>query len=93
MQLVNGDALSGMSKARRLRAASHEAQPWHSVAALTPAFDDRKVRQMRKTPRGEPDKLPLAARKTGFDEIYLLCADQCAPRSGTLPDVRRTQRM
>ncbi|SCB80061.1 glutamate synthase small subunit family protein [Kosakonia oryzendophytica] len=72
LQLVNGDALSEISKARRLRAASHEAQPWHSVAALVPAFDDRKVRQMRKTPpRGEPDKLPVAARKTGFDEIYL----------------------
>ncbi|KIS42682.1 formate-dependent uric acid utilization protein AegA [Kosakonia radicincitans] len=72
LQLVNSDVLANLAKTRRLRTASHEAQPWHSVAALTPAFDDRKVRQMRKTPaRGEPDKLPLAARKCGFDEIYL----------------------
>ncbi|TCC14310.1 oxidoreductase FeS-binding subunit [Kosakonia quasisacchari] len=72
LQLVNSDALAGLAKSRRLRTASHEVLPWHSVAALTPAFNDRKVRQMRKTPpRGEPDKLPLAARKSGFDEIYL----------------------
>lgn len=80
LQLVNSDALAGLTKSRRLRTASHEAQPWHSVAALTPAFNDRKVRQMRKTPpRGEPDKLPLAARKSGFDEIYLpFRADQAS---------------
>ncbi|SFU14295.1 glutamate synthase small subunit family protein [Kosakonia arachidis] len=72
LQLVNSDVLAHLAKTRRLRTASHEAQPWHSVEVLTPAFDDRKVLQMRKTPaRGEPDKLPLAARKCGFDEIYL----------------------
>lgn len=72
MQLVNSDVLANLAKTRRLRTAGHEAQPWHSVAAQTSAFDDRKVLQMRKTPaRGEPDKLPLAARKCGFDEIYL----------------------
>ncbi|WP_342324085.1 formate-dependent uric acid utilization protein AegA [Kosakonia sp. BYX6] len=72
LQLVNNDTLAELAKARRLRTASQEAQPWRSVAALSPAFDDRKVRQMHKTPpRGEPDKLPIAARKTGFDEIYL----------------------
>ncbi|MBS1203315.1 MAG: (Fe-S)-binding protein [Proteobacteria bacterium] len=72
LQLVNSDVLANLAKTRRLRTASHEAQPWHSVEVLTPAFDDRKVLQMRKTPaRGEPDKLPLATRKCGFDEIYL----------------------
>ena len=31
-----------------------------------------KVEQMQATPaRGEPDKLAIEARKTGFDEIYL----------------------
>lgn len=36
---------------------------------------------MRATPpRGEPDKLPIAARKTGFDEIYLPFRAQQAHR-------------
>lgn len=72
LALVNSDALANLSKARRLRTASYEAQPWQSVAALTLGVNDSKVRQMRSTPaRGEPDKLPLAARKAGFEEIYL----------------------
>ena len=69
---MSRDDLADLAKARRLRAASQEAQPWHSMAALVPAFNDRKVKQMLKTsPRGEPDKLARAARKTGFAEIYL----------------------
>ena len=72
IQVVSRDDLADLAKARRLRAASQEAQPWHSMAALVPTFNDRKVKQMLKTsPRGEPDKLALAARKTGFAEIYL----------------------
>jgi len=72
LALVNGDALASLAKSRRLRTASFEAQPWQSVAALTPAFNNSKLRQMRNTPaRGEPQKLPLAARKSGFDEIWL----------------------
>ncbi len=72
ISLVSRDALEGLAKARRLRAASMEAQPWHTGSALRPALNDSKLKQMLKTPpRGEPDKLALAARKTGFDEIYL----------------------
>lgn len=72
LQLVTSDALVEMAKARRLRTASYEAQPWHGVAVRPPAFNDSKARQMLNTPaRGEADKLPLAARKVGFDEIYL----------------------
>jgi glutamate synthase small subunit-like protein len=72
LQLVSREGLAELAKNRRLRAASQQAQPWHSMAALTLTFNDRKVKQMLRTPpRGEPDKLPLAARKTGFDEIYL----------------------
>jgi glutamate synthase small subunit-like protein len=72
LQLVSREGLAELAKNRRLRAASQQAQPWHSMAALTPTFNDSKVKQMLRTPpRGEPDKLPLAARKTGFDEIYL----------------------
>lgn len=72
LQLVTSDTLSGLSKSRRLRAARQEATPWHSAAISAPALNISKVRQMQATPaRGEPDKLPVAARKVGFDEIYL----------------------
>lgn len=72
LKLVNNATLAALAKTRRLRTASYEAQPWRSVAAIIPALNDGKVRQMQNTPpRSEPDKLPLAARKVGFDEIYL----------------------
>ncbi|WP_313688121.1 formate-dependent uric acid utilization protein AegA [Pantoea sp.] len=72
LRLVNDATLTNLVQARRLHTASQEAQPWHKIAAAMPVPDDHKVQQMRKTPpRGEPDKLPLAARKMGFDEIYL----------------------
>lgn len=72
IELVSREGLASLAKNRRLRAASQEAQPWQGMAALVPVFNDRKVKQMLKTPsRGEPDKLAIAARKTGFDEIYL----------------------
>ncbi len=60
-----------MAKSRRLRTARQEHQPWHaSTAAQMPVMS--KVEQMQATPwRGEPDKLAIEARKTGFDEIYL----------------------
>lgn len=81
LQLVNSEALAGLTKARRLRTASTEAQPWQSVAAHAPASDDSKARQMCLTPaRGEPDKLPLAMRKVSFDEIYLPFQAQQAHR-------------
>lgn len=46
-----------------------------------------KVEQMQATPaRGEPDKLAIEARKTGFDEIYLpFRADQGTTGSLALP--------
>lgn len=68
LTLVNAEALANMAKARRLRSASQQALPWHTV----PAQNDSKMRQLRSTAaRGEPDKLAIAARKSGFDEIYL----------------------
>ncbi len=46
-----------------------------------------KVEQMQATPaRGEPDKLAIEARKTGFDEIYLpFRADQAQREGLALP--------
>ncbi|WP_333872008.1 formate-dependent uric acid utilization protein AegA [Kosakonia cowanii] len=68
LTLVNADTLAKMAKARRLRTASQQALPWHDL----PAQNDSKMRQLRSTAaRGEPDKLAIAARKSGFDEIYL----------------------
>jgi glutamate synthase small subunit-like protein len=68
LTLVNAETLAKMAKARRLRTASQQALPWHTV----PAQNDSKMRQLRSTgARGEPEKLAIAARKSGFDEIYL----------------------
>lgn len=72
LQLVTDAALSGMAKSRRLRTARQEHQPWHASTAAQEMPVMSKVEQMQATPaRGEPDKLAIEARKTGFDEIYL----------------------
>lgn len=72
LQLVTDAALSGMAKSRRLRTARQEQQPWHASTAAQEMPVMSKVEQMQATPaRGEPDKLAIEARKTGFDEIYL----------------------
>ncbi len=72
LQLVTDVALSGMAKSRRLRTARQEHQPWHASTAAQEMPVMSKVEQMQATPaRGEPDKLAIEARKTGFDEIYL----------------------
>ena len=61
-----------MAKSRRLRTARQEHQPWHASTAAQEMPVMSKVEQMQATPaRGEPDKLAIEARKTGFDEIYL----------------------
>ena len=76
LQLVTDVALSGMAKSRRLRTARQEHQPWHASTAAQEMPVMSKVEQMQATPaRGEPDKLAIEARKTGFDEIYLYAED------------------
>ncbi|HKS33539.1 MAG TPA: formate-dependent uric acid utilization protein AegA [Enterobacteriaceae bacterium] len=72
LTLIDPRALNGLTKERRLRTARQEAQPWHSKARQPAATVRSKVAQMAATPaRGEPDKLAIEARKTGFGEIYL----------------------
>lgn len=72
LQLVTEASLTRLSKARRLRTARQENQPWHACATGVTPGALNKVEQMRATPpRGEPDKLAIDARKTSFDEIYL----------------------
>ncbi|MGF6422005.1 glutamate synthase small subunit-like protein [Lelliottia sp. 489] len=71
LTLVTPDVLHRLAKARRLRAACQEAQPWHSEATLV-ASPHTKIQQMQAlTARGEPDKLSPQARADNFDEIYL----------------------
>ncbi|WP_336221291.1 formate-dependent uric acid utilization protein AegA [Citrobacter amalonaticus] len=72
LQLVTEGALTRLAKARRLRTARQESQPWHADATVSASSGISKIEQMRATPaRGEPDKLAIEARKTSFDEIYL----------------------
>lgn len=73
LQLMTSQQLSDIARTRRLQTACREAQPWHSESRAAAAKIQRsKVQQMAQTPaRGEADKLNLAARKTGFGEIYL----------------------
>ncbi|MGK9171965.1 formate-dependent uric acid utilization protein AegA [Yokenella regensburgei] len=69
LRLVTGEALNDIARKRRLRAAGQQALADHEPKAER---KDNKVKQMlRMPPRGEPEKLAIAARKTGFDEIYL----------------------
>jgi glutamate synthase small subunit family protein, proteobacterial len=71
LTLVTPDVLHRLAKARRLRAACQEAQPWHSEATPV-ASPHTKIQQMQAlTARGEPDKLSPQARADKFDEIYL----------------------
>ncbi len=86
LQLVTDVALSGMAKSRRLRTARQEHQPWHASTAAQEMPVMSKVEQMQATPaRGEPDKLAIEARKTGFDEIYLPFAPTGTTGSLALP--------
>ncbi|EMK5833103.1 formate-dependent uric acid utilization protein AegA [Citrobacter sedlakii] len=72
LQLVTEGSLARLAKARRLRTARQEIQPWHAETGGQTSSGISKIEQMRATPaRGEPDKLAIDARKTGFDEIYL----------------------
>lgn len=71
LTLVTPDVLHRLAKARRLRAACQEAQPWHSEATPV-ALPHTKIQKMQAlTARGEPDKLSPQARADNFDEIYL----------------------
>ncbi|MEB0951287.1 formate-dependent uric acid utilization protein AegA [Citrobacter sedlakii] len=72
LQLVTEGSLARLAKARRLHTARQEIQPWHAETGGQTSPGISKIEQMRATPaRGEPDKLAIDARKTGFDEIYL----------------------
>lgn len=72
LQLVTEGSLARLAKARRLRTARQEIQPWHAETGGQTSPGISKIEQMRATPaRGEPDKLAIDARKNGFDEIYL----------------------
>lgn len=72
LQLVTEGSLARLAKARRLRTTRQEIQPWHAETGGQTSPGISKIEQMRATPaRGEPDKLAIDARKTGFDEIYL----------------------
>ncbi|MGS6553442.1 4Fe-4S dicluster domain-containing protein, partial [Escherichia coli] len=63
MQIVLTPVAAGKVKATAHKCASTAAQEMPVMS---------KVEQMQATPaRGEPDKLAIEARKTGFDEIYL----------------------
>ncbi|MDK9358369.1 formate-dependent uric acid utilization protein AegA [Lelliottia sp. V106_10] len=71
LTLVTPDVLNRLAKARRLRAACQEAQPWHSVVTEV-ASRQSKIQQMQALgARGEPDKLRPQERADNFDEIYL----------------------
>ncbi|RPH21027.1 oxidoreductase FeS-binding subunit [Buttiauxella warmboldiae] len=76
LKLINNETLAALAKARRLRSAAQESQPWHSTThqvAQQQVFnaDLSKVNKMRATPaRQDPDKIELTLRKTGFAEIY-----------------------
>ncbi|POZ15851.1 oxidoreductase FeS-binding subunit [Lelliottia aquatilis] len=77
LTLVTPEVLNRLAKARRLRTACQEAQPWHRTATAVESRQS-KIQQMQALPaRGEPDKLSPAARADNFDEIYLpFSADQ-----------------
>ena len=72
LSLVTESSLTGLAKARRLRTARQENQPWHGEAVIQAPRTRSKIEQMHATPaRGEADKLAIDARKASFDEIYL----------------------
>jgi len=72
LQLMTPERLSGLAKARRLDAARREAQNGYTGGESHDVARRSKRAQMAATPpRGEPDKLDINARKTGFAEIYL----------------------
>lgn len=87
------NSLTGLSKARRLRTASLESQPWHASTTDFVPHVITKREQMQATPaRGEPDKLAIDARKTSFEEIYLPFRTAQAERGSlSLPEMRRPQ--
>lgn len=72
LQLMTPERLSGLAKARRLDAARREAQNGYTDGESHDVVLRSKRAQLDATPpRGEPDKLDIEARKTGFAEIYL----------------------
>ncbi|MTH45898.1 formate-dependent uric acid utilization protein AegA [Intestinirhabdus alba] len=72
LRLLTDTSLNGLAKARRLRTARQENPARHAGPSVATPPAVGKVEQMRTmVPRGEPDKLPVEARKNSFDEIYL----------------------
>lgn len=71
LQIITPETLTRLAKNRRLNTARRETY-WQGLAAPQSAPTISKKAQMQAlTARGEPDKLDLAARKSGFAEIYL----------------------
>ena len=71
LSLVTPDNLNQLARARQLRTARHEAQPWQARAASVTRTSSKRE-QLAATPaRGEPDKLSPEARAGNFNEIYL----------------------
>ena len=71
LTLATPDALNQLSRARRLRTASHEAQPWKGIAPAAVKAGGKRAQLQALSPRGEPDKLSPEARVGNFAEIYL----------------------
>src|SRR5690606_14239190 len=57
LTLATPDALNQLSRARRLRTASHEAQPWNGIAPAAVKAGGKQAQLQALSPRGEPDKL------------------------------------
>jgi glutamate synthase small subunit-like protein len=70
LALATPHILNQLSRARRLRTARHEAQPWKGAAGEVK--ENGKRAQMRALiARGEADKLSPEAREGNFAEVYL----------------------
>ncbi|MRS91736.1 formate-dependent uric acid utilization protein AegA [Enterobacteriaceae bacterium RIT714] len=80
LTLITPGVLDRLAKARRQRAASLEAQPWHSAAIVGEPQQTKRQQLQTQPPRGEPDKLSPAVRKQHFDEIYLPFSAEQAQR-------------
>lgn len=71
LSLVTPDTLNQQARARRVRTARHEAQPWQTGSAVTPREVSKRERMYALAARGEPDKLTPEARAGNFNEVYL----------------------
>jgi len=83
LTLATPDALNQLSRARRLRTASHEAQPWKGIAPAAVKAGGKRAQLQALSPRGEPDKLSPEARVGNFAEIYLPFRTEQAQREAS----------